>query len=70
MPRIMDALLFAARSHEIDDVPDAQMTARFGQEESPNACLMCHADRDDLWLRENMAALFGSGPRAANPGPP
>ena len=45
MPRIMDALLFPARTHEIDDIPDAEMTARFGQEYSPNACLGCHKDR-------------------------
>lgn len=50
MPRIMDALLFPARTHEIDDVPDAAMTARFGSAESPNACLACHADRDTAWL--------------------
>src|SRR5207249_6546019 len=31
MPRIQEALLFQARSHEIDDIPDAGMTARFGQ---------------------------------------
>jgi predicted CXXCH cytochrome family protein len=55
MPRIMDALLFPARSHQIDEVPDAAMTARFGNEESPNACLMCHKDRDVKWLSEQMA---------------
>jgi tetratricopeptide (TPR) repeat protein len=42
MPRITDALLFRARTHKIDDIPNAEMTARFGPEESPNACLMCH----------------------------
>jgi predicted CXXCH cytochrome family protein len=52
MPPIMDALLFPARTHEIDDIPDAEMTARFGNEESPNACLMCHTDRDVKWLRK------------------
>jgi predicted CXXCH cytochrome family protein len=52
MPRIMDALLFPARSHQIDDVPDVEMTERFGEADSPNACLECHRDRDVLWLRE------------------
>ena len=52
MPRIMDALLFPARTHEIDDIPDVEMTARFGNDESPNACLMCHTDRDVEWLRK------------------
>jgi hypothetical protein len=58
MPKIMDALLFPARSHEIDDVPDVEMTARFGNKDSPNACLLCHQDRDVTWLREKMAELF------------
>ena len=52
MPRIMDALLFPARTHDIDDIPDAEMNARFGNDESPNACLMCHKDRDAKWLRD------------------
>jgi predicted CXXCH cytochrome family protein len=55
MPRIMDALLFRARTHQIDDVPDAEMTARFGQKDSPNACLLCHAEKDVRWLRQQMA---------------
>jgi predicted CXXCH cytochrome family protein len=50
MPRIMNALLFQARSHQIDDIPDAAMAARFGPRESPNACLLCHKDRDAAWL--------------------
>jgi predicted CXXCH cytochrome family protein len=54
MPRIMDALLFPARTHEIDDVPDVEMTERFGQADSPNACLVCHKDRDVKRLREAM----------------
>ena len=45
MPRTADALLFKARSHQIDEIPDVAMTARFGLEDSPNACATCHADR-------------------------
>jgi predicted CXXCH cytochrome family protein len=56
MPKIAEALLFKARSHEIDDVPDAAMTERFGPADSPNACLSCHGDRDVGWLRSAMAA--------------
>lgn len=33
----MDALLFCARSHQIDEIPDARMTARFGESASPIA---------------------------------
>jgi len=51
MPRIMQSLLFKARTHEIDNIPDVEMTERFGQEESPNACLICHRDKDAQWLR-------------------
>jgi len=54
MPRIMNALMFQARYHQIDDIPDAEMTARFGPQDSPNACLACHADRDSAWLVRNL----------------
>ena len=57
MPRIMEAVLFQARSHEIDDIPDAEMTERFGNIDSPNACSTCHAGRDAEWLRKNLAAF-------------
>jgi hypothetical protein len=46
----MDAVLFRARSHQIDDIPDADMTDRFGNSDSPNACLICHKERDATWL--------------------
>jgi predicted CXXCH cytochrome family protein len=57
MPRIMEAVLFQARSHEIDDIPDAEMTERFGNTDSPNACVGCHAGRDGAWLRTSLAAF-------------
>jgi predicted CXXCH cytochrome family protein len=60
MPRIMDALLFPARTHQIDDVPDAEMTARFGNDDSPNACLACHRDRDTAWLQAQMTTRFAA----------
>ncbi|MDA2926681.1 hypothetical protein MYX78_05530 [Acidobacteria bacterium AH-259-G07] len=50
MPRIMHSVLFKARTHRIDDIPNLEMTRRFGQEESPNACLICHSDKDTQWL--------------------
>jgi hypothetical protein len=56
MPRIMDALLFRARTHQIDDVPNAAMTERFGQEESPNACLLCHRQKNALWVEQQLRA--------------
>jgi len=55
MPRIMDALLFRTRYHQIDDIPNAEMTKRFGQEESPNACLICHSDKDAEWAGDQLS---------------
>ncbi|MGH9630387.1 MAG: multiheme c-type cytochrome [Bryobacteraceae bacterium] len=54
MPKIMNSLLFQARSHEIDDSPDAGMTLRFGSSESPNACLLCHQDKDARWAQTEL----------------
>jgi predicted CXXCH cytochrome family protein len=56
MPPIMNSLLFQARTHQIDDVPNAEMTLRFGQEESPNACLLCHTTKDARWLKQQLQA--------------
>jgi predicted CXXCH cytochrome family protein len=55
MPRIMHALLFDARYHQIDDVPNAELTKRFGQDESPNACLLCHATKDADWVQQQLS---------------
>jgi predicted CXXCH cytochrome family protein len=56
MPRIMDAVLFRARTHQIDDIPNAEMAERFGQQDSPNACLLCHSDKSSRWLKQELAA--------------
>ena len=53
MPRIVNALLFQARSHQIE-IPTADLTERFGQAESPNACLLCHTDRDPSWAEQQL----------------
>ena len=54
MPKIMNSVLFKTMTHQIDDIPDAEMTARFGQESSPNACLICHEGKDVAWLRKEL----------------
>ncbi|HEV2276430.1 MAG TPA: cytochrome c3 family protein [Acidobacteriaceae bacterium] len=54
MPRIMDSVLFRARSHQIDDIPNAAMTIRFGQQESPNACLLCHTRQTPQWVQAEL----------------
>jgi hypothetical protein len=48
----MEALMFRTRTHQIDDIPNAEMTQRFGQAESPNACLACHTEKDAEWVRQ------------------
>lgn len=54
MPKIMDAVLMRARTHQIDSIPNADLTLRFGQEESPNACLLCHTQEDARWVKSEM----------------
>jgi predicted CXXCH cytochrome family protein len=56
MPRIVDAPLFRARSHQMDDIPNPEMTARFGQEDSPNACLLCHTEKTAQWVKSSLQA--------------
>lgn len=54
MPPIMNSLSFQAASHQIDDIPRADFTERFGNKESPNACLICHRDQDTPWLSQQL----------------
>jgi predicted CXXCH cytochrome family protein len=56
MPRIMNSVMFKARTHQIDDTPNAQMTERFGAAESPNACLLCHSEKDARWVELKLQA--------------
>ena len=56
MPKIMNSMMFLAGTHRIDDIPDAGMTARFGREESPNACLACHENESIEWLESSLEA--------------
>ena len=56
MPRIMDGMLLRVRTHQIDDIPNAEMTARFGQQDSPNACLLCHSKKTPQWVQETLAS--------------
>jgi tetratricopeptide (TPR) repeat protein len=55
MPRLMNALLFKARSHQIE-IPTADLTERFGQQESPNVCLTCHTEKEAGWAKEQLAS--------------
>jgi predicted CXXCH cytochrome family protein len=55
MPRIANSVMFKARSHQIDDIPTVDLTERFGQDDSPNACLICHAEKKVSWVRDKLA---------------
>ena len=55
MPRIVNALLFKARSHQIE-IPSADLTERFGQQESPNVCLTCHSEKNVAWAKEQLTS--------------
>ena len=63
MPRIVNGLLRRVRSHEIDDIPNAQMTERFGPEESPNACLLCHTEKTAQWVQNSLESWKTMPPR-------
>ena len=54
MPRIMNSVLFQARTHQIDDIPKPDMTTRFGQQESPNSCMICHREKDAQWVEQQL----------------
>ncbi|MDX1984071.1 MAG: cytochrome c3 family protein [Bryobacteraceae bacterium] len=61
MPKITNTVGFRARTHRIDDIPDAAMTVRFGPAGSPNACLACHPGEDPAaLLRTRTSAQAGS----------
>ena len=55
MPKVVNALLFQARSHQIE-IPTADLSERFGQSESPNVCLTCHRERDEKWASQALLA--------------
>ena len=56
MPPIMNSVLFQARTHQIDDIPQPDMTTRFGQQESPNSCMLCHREKDAQWVTRQLRA--------------
>jgi tetratricopeptide (TPR) repeat protein len=59
MPKIMNSVMFKTMTHQLDEIPNAEMTARYGQENSPNACLICHKDKDVAWLEGELSNWKG-----------
>lgn len=56
MPDIVYGLVSVRLSHRIE-LPDPAAQARAGR---PDACTLCHVDRDRAWAIEQAGALFGS----------
>jgi len=56
---VIRTLMFKTMTHQLDDIPNAKMTARYGQENSPNACLICHKDKDIAWLKAELSKWNG-----------
>ena len=52
MPRVVYGLIGAYRSHRIE-IPDPGVTGR------PDACSLCHAERDGAWIADGFARLYG-----------
>ena len=44
------------RTHMMSSIPDATPTLRFGQDNAPNACNDCHADKSPQWVQERLDA--------------
>jgi hypothetical protein len=65
MPKIMNSVLFKTMTHRLDDIPNVEMTTRFGQKDSPNACLICHTDKSVEWLRAELDKWHDSKPPVA-----
>ncbi len=62
MPRFMDGVLHFMRDHRIRS-PQPELTERYGQENSPNACNVCHKDQTPKWAREHKESWWGVAPR-------
>lgn len=57
MPRLLSGVLRRTRDHSIRS-PDPAMTVRYG---IPNACGLCHADRDAAWALAEREKAWGPG---------
>ena len=69
MPKIMTTVMFKTMTHQLDDIPKVEMTERFGQKDSPNACLICHTDKDIPWLKRELSKWpHRNGDRLASSG--
>ena len=55
MPRIMDALLFRARTHQIDDIPNAEMTRTLRPGRKPQ-CMpaVSQAKNSAEWVQQQL----------------
>jgi len=66
MPRIVYGVLDIHRSHRVE-VPDV---ARDVEASRPNACAVCHTDRDAAWVADRMRDFWGARYRRPEGGAP
>ncbi len=55
MPRMVYGVVEIHRSHRIEN-PDAKLDAESGR---PNACTLCHLDKNPLWAAREMTRMWG-----------
>jgi len=56
----MNQLMSPALTQRIEDIPNARMTEKFGPQQSPNACLLCHGDKNAAWLAQEMETRWNA----------
>ena len=57
MPRIMDALLFRARTHQIDDIPESRYDAALrASPKAPTRAFECHAEKSAQWVKQQISS--------------
>jgi hypothetical protein len=62
MPKFLKGVLHFSRDHSIRS-PEPELTERYGEKNSPNACSLCHADKGVAWNREWKEKWWGKAPR-------
>ncbi|MFQ5844352.1 MAG: HEAT repeat domain-containing protein, partial [Planctomycetota bacterium] len=62
MPRFMTGVLAFMRDHSIAS-PEPELTQRFGPQNVPNACGVCHVREGPAWAREWREKWWGPTPR-------
>lgn len=62
MPKVIPGVLHFMRDHSIGN-PEPELTERYGKENSPNACGVCHERESATWAREWKDKWWGPAPK-------